>query len=199
MPRQARLDIPGALHHIIVRGINKADIFDDDQDKTRFLERLGDLVTKGQCRVYAWVLMSNHVHILLIRSQGSWSRVLAMRRRGQKEEFDERILGGGDFVNNILKEAEDSHMCQLKAKRSGKTIEKLIEEECRKRGISPLELKGGGKRRKVSDTRAVIALRGRDELGLSAAEIARQVGVNTSGITKAIERAEQRYGYKYHK
>ena len=49
-----------------------------------------------------------------------------------------------------------------------------------------------GKRRKVSDTRSVIALRGRDELGLSAAEIARQVGVNTSGITKAIERSEQR-------
>jgi len=39
MPRQARLDISGALRHIMVRGINKADIFDDDQDKTRFLER----------------------------------------------------------------------------------------------------------------------------------------------------------------
>ena len=45
------------------------------------------------------------------------------------------------------------------------------------------------------DTRAVIALRGRDELGLWAAEIARQVGLNTSGFAKAIERAEQHYGY----
>ncbi|MFA4909516.1 MAG: hypothetical protein WC649_00500 [Desulfobacteria bacterium] len=35
-----------------------------------------------------------------------------------------------------------------------------------------------------SDTRAVIALRGRDELGVSAAEIAQQVGLNTSGVTK---------------
>ncbi|PIQ45086.1 MAG: transposase, partial [Deltaproteobacteria bacterium CG12_big_fil_rev_8_21_14_0_65_43_10] len=35
MPRQAQLDILGALHYIMVRGINKADIFDDDQDKTR--------------------------------------------------------------------------------------------------------------------------------------------------------------------
>jgi hypothetical protein len=52
----------------------------------------------------------------------------------------------------------------------------------------------------LSDTRVVIALRGRDELGLSAAEIARrQVGVNTSGITKAIERAEQRYVYNKNK
>ncbi|MFA4909593.1 MAG: hypothetical protein WC649_00890 [Desulfobacteria bacterium] len=52
----------------------------------------------------------------------------------------------------------------------------------------------------LSDTRAVIALRGRDELGrLWVAEIGRQVGMNTSGVTKAIERAEQHYGYKYHK
>ena len=41
MPRQARLDVPGALHHIMVRGINKANIFDDSEDKARFLERLG--------------------------------------------------------------------------------------------------------------------------------------------------------------
>ncbi len=132
----------------------------------------------------------------LIRSQGGWSQVLAMRRRGQKEGFDERILGGGDFVNNILKEAEDCHLRQLKAKRASKTIEKLITEECRKQSISLPELKGGSKRRKVSNTRAAIALRSREELGLSAAEIARHVGVNTSSITRAIERAEQDDGYK---
>jgi DNA-directed RNA polymerase specialized sigma24 family protein len=51
----------------------------------------------------------------------------------------------------------------------------------------------------LSDTRSVIALRGRDELGLSAAEIARQVDVNTSGITKAIGRVEQRYMYSKNK
>jgi hypothetical protein len=56
MPRQARLDITGALHHIMVRGINKAVIFEDDQDKTRFLERLSKNVTEGKCTVYAWVL-----------------------------------------------------------------------------------------------------------------------------------------------
>src|SRR4030043_642364 len=127
----------------------------------------------------------------LIRSQGGWSQVLAMRRRGQKEEFDERILGGGDFVNNILKEAEDSHLRQLKAKRSGKTIEKLIGEECRKQGISPMELKGGGKRRKVSDTRAILALRSRDEIGLSGAGIGRHMGVDPSGFRRGMGGAEK--------
>ena len=54
-----------------------------------------------------------------------------------------------------------------------------------------MELKGGGKRRKVSDARARIATRGRAELGLTAAAIARHVGVNASAITRAIERVEK--------
>jgi len=52
-PRQARLDISGALHHIMVRGINQSDIFEDDQDKTLFVERLGQNVIDGKCSVYA--------------------------------------------------------------------------------------------------------------------------------------------------
>ena len=60
MPRQARLDAPGALHHIMVRGINKSAIFTDDQDKIRFLDRLEQTVMEGQGAVYAWVLMDNH-------------------------------------------------------------------------------------------------------------------------------------------
>jgi len=47
MPRQARLDVPGALHHIMVRGINKSAIFKDNQDRARFLERLGENVWKN--------------------------------------------------------------------------------------------------------------------------------------------------------
>ena len=101
------------------------------------------------------------------------------------------ILGGGEFVNQILKEAEERHLHQLKNKRAGKTIENIIKEECRRSAINPLELRGGGKRRVVSASRANIAKRGRDELGLSSAAIARHVGVSTSAITKAIERTEK--------
>jgi putative transposase len=60
MPRQAPLDVAGALHHIMIRGINKSDIFKDDQDRTLFIERLGQNVIEGKCSVYAWVLMDNH-------------------------------------------------------------------------------------------------------------------------------------------
>lgn len=126
----------------------------------------------------------------LIRSQGGWSQVQSVQRRGRKEDFDERILGKGDFVHAILKEAEENQHRQVKARRAGKTIEKIIDEECQRQGISIVELKGGGKRRNVSDTRARIAVRGRAELGLTAAAIARHVGVNASAIPRAIERLE---------
>ena len=43
MPRQARLDAPGTLHHVIIRGIEKRRIVDDDEDRKRFISRLGDL------------------------------------------------------------------------------------------------------------------------------------------------------------
>ena len=61
MPRKPRLDAPGALHHIMVRGINKSAIFQDEQDRIRFLEKLGQTIVKGKCTVCAWVLMSNHI------------------------------------------------------------------------------------------------------------------------------------------
>jgi REP element-mobilizing transposase RayT len=76
MPRKARLDFPGALHHIMVRGNNKSEIFKDDRDRSRFLERLGENVLKTRSSVYAWVLMNNHVHILFKSGEKGISAVM---------------------------------------------------------------------------------------------------------------------------
>jgi len=295
MPRQARLDVPGALHHIMVRGINKATLFEDDQDRVQFLKRLEENLTNAHATIYAWALMTNHVHILfksgkqgissvmrkqltwyaqyynrrhrrsghlfenryksilcdednyllaliryihlnplragivptleeldrypwcghsavlgkkacpwmdsdyillqfnntkrkarnayrrfvgegigmgrrpeltgggLIRSKGGWSQVVSARRKGRKEEYDERILGGGDFVNVVLKEAEEKTRLQLKLLRTGRTLAKIIDQECSRTDITPKELKGGGRRRAVSALRVKIAKRGLDD------------------------------------
>jgi len=48
MPRNARIDAPGTLHHIIVRGIERRRIFSDDQDRENFIERLGGILTETQ-------------------------------------------------------------------------------------------------------------------------------------------------------
>lgn len=127
----------------------------------------------------------------LIRSKGGWSQVLSARRKGESEEYDERILGSGDFVNAILKEAEEKTRSQLKLRRIGKAIIKIMDEECARVNISPQEITGGSRRRKVCKLRAAIAKRGLDELGLSLAEIARHVGVTTSSVARAVARLEE--------
>ena len=127
----------------------------------------------------------------LIRSKGGWSQVLSARRKGENEEYDERILGSGDFVNAILKEAEEKTRSQLKFRRTGKTILKIMDEECARVKISSQRVRGGGRRRKVCRLRAAIAKRGLDELGLSLAEIARHVGVTTSSVARAIAHLEE--------
>ena len=117
--------------------------------------------------------------------------MVSARRKGQREEFDERILGSGDFVNAILTEAEEKTRSQLKLGRIGKTVIKIIDEECARDKVSPHEPKGGSRRRKVCVLRAAIAKRGLDELGLSLAAIVRHVGVSTSSIARAVARLEE--------
>jgi len=65
VPRQARLDAPGTLHHVILRGIEKRRIVDDDKDRQNFVTRLGNLAKETKTRIYAWSLMTNHAHLLL--------------------------------------------------------------------------------------------------------------------------------------
>ena len=68
MPRLARTDVPGAMHHIMIRRMERRKIFRDYKDKGNFVERLGDIIKdiKGNSTsCYAWSLLSNHVHLIL--------------------------------------------------------------------------------------------------------------------------------------
>jgi hypothetical protein len=57
MPRQARIDAPESLHHIIIRGIERKRIFRDDKDRNNFLERLGNIIAQTSTSCYAWMGM----------------------------------------------------------------------------------------------------------------------------------------------
>ncbi len=78
MPRKARIDAPGALHHIIARGIDRCEIFKDDTDRHNFLDRLGVILTETETRCLAWALIPNH--ILLILKTGQVPIATVMRR-----------------------------------------------------------------------------------------------------------------------
>ncbi len=66
MSRLARLDIAGLLQHVIVRGIERCDIFNDDHDRQLFIDRFAKLLSENAVRCYAWALLSNHFHLLLM-------------------------------------------------------------------------------------------------------------------------------------
>ena len=65
MPRGARIDYPGALHHVIGRGIERQKIFETDRDKEKFLQRIREQLRKSSMQCYAWSIMDNHFHLLL--------------------------------------------------------------------------------------------------------------------------------------
>jgi len=320
MPRQARLDAPGTLHHIIIRGIERTKIVGDRKDRENFVARLGHAASETRTSIYAWALMPNHAHFLvrsgpegismfmrrfltgyaitynlrhrrhghlfqnryksvvcdentyfaelvryihlnplraklvkslseldryrycghsalmgrvknewqdcdyvlnwfgnkegeakktyreflrggiaegkrpelvgggLIRSLGGWSEVISLRRQRERKLTDERILGSGDFVRQILQEADDKLKNQFSAdERKGK-MKEVIQETCKNEGVNIRELQSGSRRGRVSQVRSQIACRLIETYGIPLAEVARQVGVSTSAISKIIKR-----------
>ena len=65
MPRNPRIEFPGAVYHVMNRGDHQEAIFRDAKDREQFLETLGEACEKTGWRVHAYVLMGNHYHMLL--------------------------------------------------------------------------------------------------------------------------------------
>jgi putative transposase len=108
MPRAARLDAPGVVHHIIVRGIEQRDIFRDDQDREALLTRLEKLLPATQASCYAWAFLPNHFHFLL--RSGAIPLATLMRRllTGYAVSFNHRHKRRGYLFQNRYK----SILCQ---------------------------------------------------------------------------------------
>ena len=103
MPRQPRLDIPNVLHHVIVRGIEKRDIFAEDADRQHFVERLSSLLIKGSNKCFAWALMSNHVHLLLMPTTASLSETMRRLLTGYAVYFNRKYKRAGHLFQNRYK------------------------------------------------------------------------------------------------
>ena len=65
MPRGARKTSSTDIYHVMLRGINRQDIFEEDEDKKIFLWIIRECIKVSGCDIYAYCLMSNHVHILI--------------------------------------------------------------------------------------------------------------------------------------
>jgi putative transposase len=108
MPRQARIDAPGALHHIICRGIERKRIFLDDEDRNRFIDRLGNVLPKTATRCFAWTLIPNHFHLLLRTGTSPIASVMERLLTGYAGDFNRRHHRHGHLFQNRYK----SILCQ---------------------------------------------------------------------------------------
>jgi putative transposase len=320
MPRQARLDAPGTLHHVIIRGIEKRTIVNDQRDRKDFIARLGQLAVDTDTAIYAWSLLNNHAHILLrssnaglshfmrrmltgyaisynlrhkrhghlfqnryksivceedtyfreliryihlnplranlvrnlseldrylwcghsvllgkrkndwqdrdyvlkwfgrkeaearksyrdyvkegiggrrrpelvggglVRSLGGWSQVKSMRRKGDRELSDERILGSGEFAERMLNEASAKVKYQVTESERMQKADQFMTAVCHNENVSITELRSGSRRNNVSRVRTQLAIGLVQECGISLAETARRLGVTTSAICKIVKR-----------
>ena len=108
MPRQARIDAPGALHHIIIRGIERKAIFKVNADRANFLERLGRIISETETGCYAWVLMTSHVHLLLKTGLAPIATVMRRLLTGYALSFNHRYRRHGQLFQNRYK----SFLCE---------------------------------------------------------------------------------------
>lgn len=116
MPRQARLDSPGTLHHVIIRGIEKRNIFDDSYDRANIAARIEELVRETGTKIYAWSLMSNHAHILLKSSPYGLSKFMRRLLTGYAITYNLRHKRYGHLFQNRYKSIicdEDAYFQEL--------------------------------------------------------------------------------------
>ena len=116
MPRSARIDIPNILQHVIVRGIEKRDIFSDDEDRHSFVERLSNLLVSTETDCFAWALLDNHVHLLLRPRQIPLSKFMKRLLTGYAVTFNLRHRRSGHLFQNRYKSIvceEEQYLLEL--------------------------------------------------------------------------------------
>jgi len=108
MPRLARLDAPGVLHHVMGRGIERRKIFRDSADRKDFIYRMSVLAKEGCWDVYAWTLMPNHFHLLVKTRNRALSSNMRKLLTGYVVNFNKRHHRHGYLFQNRFK----SIVCQ---------------------------------------------------------------------------------------
>ncbi len=320
MPRRSRIDAPGALHHIMARGIDRQDIFTDKIDYFAFIKRLGNLLIETKTPCYAWALIPNHFHLLLrtgnvpishlmkrlltgyavvfnrrhnrsghlfqnryksilcqedsyllelvryihlnplrakliddyktlavypycghgsimgrrivewqdveyvlglfgrkeegvrseysrfvrkgieqgrrhdltggglLRSHGGWAGVKILRETGEYQKGDERILGDGEFVKEVLANAEEKLIKKFQMKTEGYDLKKLTKRVSEITGISTKEIFDSQRDKKRTEARNILCYWAKEELGMSQRELALLLNLTPPAISYAVKR-----------
>ncbi len=124
----------------------------------------------------------------MIRSAGGDKRALLGRKKDERERSDERILGSGDFVASVIKDANE--VLDQGAKFDISLVE-LISRVCDKFGIRVKDLVSKSRKRQLSQARGVVCYLAVDELGYSGNEVARRLRISGRGVSDCRERGKK--------
>ena len=96
MARIARLVVPGLPHHVTQRGVRSLEVFFSDRDREEYLTLLAEAAERFGLEFWAWCLMSNHVHFLVVpKKENSLAKGIgeAHRRYTRMVNFREKVRG----------------------------------------------------------------------------------------------------------
>src|SRR5690242_9948424 len=103
MPRQSRIDFPGALHHVMVRGVARGLIVDDDRDRRTLLAEFAEVRKRGEMTCLAWVVMPNHAHLLVRTGSMPLGRVMQRWLTRYAGAYNRRHHRSGHLFQNRYK------------------------------------------------------------------------------------------------
>lgn len=116
MPRQARNKSACKIYHVMLRGNEKHNIFNDDEDRIRFLDTLSIKKNENEIEIYAYCLMDNHVHLLTNELEGSLSRAMKCLNVSYAKYFNKKYNRVGHlFQDRFRSEIIDSEKYVLSA------------------------------------------------------------------------------------
>jgi REP element-mobilizing transposase RayT len=116
MPRKSRIEAAGAVHHVMVRGIERTAVFRNNTDRNHFLERLGEILQETKTICYAWALIPNHFHLLLRTGPVPISTVMRRLLTGYALWYNRKHRRHGHLFQNRFKSIlcqEDVYLLEL--------------------------------------------------------------------------------------
>jgi hypothetical protein len=198
----ARLDVPGVLHHTIIRGIERRNIFRDNKDRDNFIDCLsyfGKKVSESRKAYLSYVKkgidQGRRPELTgggLVRSLGGWSMIKKLRLKGQDRiKGDERILGDSEFVKALLSDAKEKLERSYKLNALGYDLKKISLMVSKIYDIEIEEIYSKGRRKVQVEARDLLCYWAVRELGISCTDLAKQLGMTQPGVGYAVNRGEK--------
>jgi putative transposase len=168
------------------------------QDTEYVLGWFGRGIKQGRCRYHDFmkegVSMGKRPELTgggLVRSVGGWLNLMEMRRAKVFVKGDERILGEGDFVEQMLGESGEAYERRALLKSHGWDLDKLAAHVAKVLGVDVSVVWSAGKYRHIVEARSLLCYWSVRDLGVSMTSLAKRLKLSVAAITQSVERGER--------